>query len=100
MSNRVRSYIYNFLEIWNFPSNMEFENYKAGIFLGLIWGQISALSQFKNEQKLPKMVHIIPNFLYLHFVENFMKIQTKIPKLQMHENLHLNVNIQSFLVGN
>ena len=26
--------------------------------------------------------------LVLHFGENFMKIQTKIAKLQMHENLH------------
>ena len=38
------------------------------------------------------MVYIIPNFLVLHFGENFMKIQTKIAKLQMHENLHKNVN--------
>ena len=28
----------------------------------------------------------------LHFGENFMKIGTKIAKLQMHENLHKNVN--------
>ena len=27
--------------------------------------------QFKNEQKLPKMVYIIPNFSVLHFGENF-----------------------------
>ena len=33
-----------------------------------------APSQFKNEQKkLPKMVYFIPNFLVLHFGENFMK---------------------------
>ena len=38
------------------------------------------------------MVYIIPNFLVLHFGDNFMKIQTKIAKLQMHENLHKNVN--------
>ena len=44
------------------------------------------LSQFKNEQKFLKMVYIIPNFLILHFGENFMKIRTKIAKLQMHEN--------------
>ena len=37
------------------------------------------------EQKLPKMVYIIPNFLVLHFRENFIKIKSKIPKLQMHE---------------
>ena len=46
----------------------------TGIFLGLIWGQIPAPSQLKNEQKLPKMVYIIPNFLVLHFGETFMKI--------------------------
>ena len=31
-------------------------------------------------------------FLVLNFGENFMKIRTKIPKLQMHANLHKNVN--------
>ena len=35
-------------------------------------------------------MYIIPNFLVLHVGENFMKIQTKIPKLQMHEILHKN----------
>ena len=33
-----------------------------GISLGLIWSRISAPSQFKNKQKLPKMYNIIPNF--------------------------------------
>ena len=42
----------------------------------------------KYVQKLLKMVYIIPNFLVLHFGENFMKIQTKIAKLRMHESLH------------
>ena len=60
----------------------------SGVFLGLIWGRISATSNFKNEQKLFKMMYVVPNFLLLHFGENFMKIQTKIAKLQMHENLH------------
>ena len=68
----------------------------SGIFLGLILGRISPLTQFKNEQKLPKRVYIIPNFLVLHFGENFMKIRTKIAKLQMHENLHKNVNENMF----
>ena len=45
-------------------------------------------SQSKNEQNLPKVMYVIPNFLLLHFGENFMKIRTKIAKLQMHENLH------------
>ena len=49
-------------------------------------------SQFKIWQKLPKMVYIIPNFLVLNFCENLIKIQTKIAKLQMHKNLHKNVN--------
>ena len=57
----------------------------SGIFLGLIWGQISAPSQFKNEQKLPKFVYIIPNFSFLLFDGNFMKIQIKILKSQMHK---------------
>ena len=34
-------------------------------------------SKLINEQKLSKMVFIIPNFLVLHFGENFMKIQQK-----------------------
>ena len=46
----------------------------TGIFLGLIRGQISAPSQFKNEQKLPEMVFIITNLLVLHFDVNFMKM--------------------------
>ena len=36
------------------------------------------------------MVYIIPNFVVLHFGENF-KIRTDIAKLQMHENMHKNV---------
>ena len=55
------------------------------------------VSALKNEQKVPKMVYIIPKFLVLHFGENFMKIQTKIAKLQMHENLHKNVNENIFM---
>ena len=34
------------------------------------------------------MWYIIPNFYGLHYGENLMKTQTKIAKLQMHENLH------------
>ena len=54
------------------------------------------LSQFKNEQKIPKMVYIIPNFIVLHLDENFMKIRTKIAKLQIHENFHKNANGNMF----
>ena len=42
------------------------------------------------------MVYIIPNFLVGHFGENFMKIRSKIQKLQMHEKLHKNVNKNMF----
>ena len=72
------------------------KSYVQGFSLGLIWGRISAPSQFKKEQKLPKMVYIIPNFFVLHFGEAFMKIRTKIAKLQMHENLNKNVNENMF----
>ena len=70
--------------------------YNAGIFLGLIWGRITAPSQLKNEHKLPKMESIIPNFLVLHFGENFMKIRKNTAKLQMHENSYKNVNENMF----
>ena len=46
-------------------------------FLSLIWGRISAPFQFKNEQKRPKMVNIIPNFLALHFGEISWKSKQK-----------------------
>ena len=68
----------------------------SGIFLDLIWGRTSAPSQLKNEQKLHKMVYIFPNYLVLHFGENFMKIRTKIAKLQMHENVYNIVNENMF----
>ena len=45
-----------------------------GIFLGLFWGQISAPTQSKNEQKLPKIVNNISNSLALQSGENFRKI--------------------------
>ena len=45
------------------------------------------MSQARFE-KVSKMVYVIPNFLFLHFGESFLKTQTKIPKLQMHENVH------------
>ena len=72
-------------------------NYCQGIFLGLIWDRITAPSQFINEQKFPKMVYIIANFLVLQFGENFMKIWTKIVELQLHENLHKNMFSFTFL---
>ena len=41
--------------------------------------------------------YIITNFLVLHFGENIMKIRTKIPKLQMHKKLPINVNEKGFI---
>ena len=46
------------------------------------------------------MVYIICNFLVLHFGEIFMKIETKIPKLQMHGNSHRNVCFHSHFYAN
>ena len=51
----------------------------------------------RSDQNFSKMVFIIPNFLVLHFDENFMKIRTKIPTLQMHENLEKNIFMQIFM---
>ena len=45
------------------------------------------------------MVYIILNFLVLHFGEKFMKIRTKIPKLQMHENLHKNSHFMQIFMS-
>ena len=55
---------------WFIARYLFIKNSKPGIFLGLIWGRITAPSKFKNEQKLPKVVFIIPNFLVLRFGEN------------------------------
>ena len=81
--------LYDFIYISNKSSNKSFHNktcllglqsdqplakLTAGIFLGLILGQITAPSQFNHEQKLTIIVYIIPNFLVLHFGDNFMKI--------------------------
>ena len=49
----------------------------------------------KMSKNFPKIVYIIPNFLVLHFDENFNKIRTKY-QLQMYENLHKNVNKNMF----
>ena len=51
-----------------------FLQYPTGIFLSLIYGQVSAPSEFRNGQKLTKRVFNTPNFLVLHFGENFMEI--------------------------
>ena len=48
------------------------------------------LTSSEMSKNFQKMVYIILNFLVLHFGENFMRIRTKIAKLQMHENLHKN----------
>ena len=62
------------------------------------FGPNISASQLKNEQKLPIMVYISPNILVLHFGENFMKIRTKIAKLQMHENLHIKCKFSGFFM--
>ena len=63
------------------------EKHTSGIFLGL---------NSKMSKNFSKMVYIIPNFLLLHFGEDFMKIQSKILKLQMHKKLYKNVNENMF----
>ena len=75
---------HGFAEDSNFTVHLQ-----SGIFQGLILGRILSPSQFKNEQKLPKMVYIILIFLVLHFGEHFMKIRTKIPKLQIYVFIHI-----------
>ena len=47
------------------------------ITLGLIWGWISAPPHLKNEQKLPKMVVNISNFLVLHSHEKIIESDQK-----------------------
>ena len=64
-------------------------------FPDLAQGWILAPSQLKNEQKRPKMVYIIPNFLDLHLVKISWKSEKKM-QLQMHENSHKNVNENMF----
>ena len=54
------------------------------------------LPNSKMSKNFQKMVYIIPNFLVIHCGENFMKIWTKLVKLQMHEKLHKNVNENMF----
>ena len=68
----------------------------SGIFLGLIWGRITAPSQLKNQQKLHKMVYIITNFIVLHFHENFMN--TKVTDAwKLHKNVNENMFSITFL---
>ena len=47
----------------------------TGIFLGLIWGQISALSQLKNEQKLwPLLLYLALAVFLLHDLDQLLKL--------------------------
>ena len=48
-------------------------------------GTISGPFPIKNEQMHPKVLYNIPKFLVLHFGESFIKVRTKLVKLQMHE---------------
>ena len=61
---------------------------------GVIGILIAHLGAFGSGELISK---IFPQWriLVLHFGENFVKILTKISKLQMHENLHKNVNENS-----
>ena len=54
-----------------------------GIALAWFGAKYRPLPNFENEQKLPKMVFIIHNFLVLRFGEKFMKIRPNLAKLQM-----------------
>ena len=66
-------YVVNSFESWE-----EIEFF-GGIFLGQIWGRMLTPCQLKNEQKLPKKVHYIPNSLAFHFGEQIHEHR----KLQM-----------------
>ena len=58
--NLVISYI---LQLLNLVKTDRLSTFSTpGIFLGLIWGRISAPSAIQKEAKLSKMVYIIPNF--------------------------------------
>ena len=81
--------------LWQFTCvclnfTVPYTRHEAGIFLGMFWGRILGPSQFKHEQKIPKIVHII-----LHFGKISLKSK-QIPKLQIHENLHRNVDESMF----
>ena len=67
--------------VGNHMSRLIYRKVKSEIFLGLFWDRIAALSQSKNEQKLPKIVNNITNALALQFGENFMIIGPKNSKL-------------------
>ena len=45
----------------------------------------------KISKNFPKMLYSIPKFLFLHFGENFTKIQTKIAKFKMHEKVYFHL---------
>ena len=68
----------------------------SGIFLSLIWGQISAPSKILKWAKTSQNGVYHSQFLSSKFWWKFMKILTKIAKLQIHENLHKNVNENMF----
>ena len=58
--------------------------------------RISAPFQLKNEQKLSKMMYIIPNFLVQHFGENLNK-NYKVTDPRFHS--HFYANFHEFLLN-
>ena len=61
--NYVMQNVFDILQKQQFWKMSEaFKGYTSVFFVGLIWGRILAPSQLNNEQKLAKMVYIIPNF--------------------------------------
>ena len=62
--------------------------------LGPNIGPFPIQKRAKTSQML--YIPVITNFFVLHFGEKIMKIRTKKAKLQMHENLHKNVNENKF----
>ena len=65
-------------------------------FVIVVFPDHTHLLLFKNKQKLPQFLYIIFNYLVLHFGEKYMKIRTKIAKLQMNGYLYKNVNENRF----
>ena len=64
----------------------------TGSFLGLFWGRMSAPSQSKNEQKLPKEVNNSPNFRSCTVWWKFHEYPTKNSKVTdvyIHTLMHI-----------
>ena len=51
---------------------------KQGFFYAYLGVEYWPLPKLKTRPNFPKIVNDIPNFLALHFSENFMKVRPKI----------------------